>query len=203
MTRRLGILVTDASPLITLAAAEALECLTMPGLRVLIPDMVYFEVTQDLAKTGAEDIVQWARRHQGQVEIIVTSTFAEFQVLRAADEKTRSKGRGEQSALEVLNDAINKDADIEALLLFEDNDVKKRGFVRGLPERVTALSTGDLLHELESAGCIQSSDHILDVAATKERNVEAQRNAPHSDDAARVLLREQIHKVRDTPGLER
>lgn len=57
MTRRLGLLVTDASPLITLAAADALECLTMPGLRVLIPDMVYFEVTRDLARTGAEDIV--------------------------------------------------------------------------------------------------------------------------------------------------
>jgi len=39
MTRRLGPLVTDASPLIRLAAADALECLAMPGLRVLIPDM--------------------------------------------------------------------------------------------------------------------------------------------------------------------
>ena len=63
MTRRLGLLVTDASPLITLAAAKALECLTMPGLRVLIPDMVYYDLTQDLAKTGAEDIVRWVRRH--------------------------------------------------------------------------------------------------------------------------------------------
>lgn len=103
MTRRLGLLVTDASPLITLAAAEALECLTIPGLRVLIPDMIYFEVTQDLARTGAEDIVQWARRHQGQVEIVVTSVFSEFQVVHEADPRTRSKGRWEQAALEVLN----------------------------------------------------------------------------------------------------
>jgi hypothetical protein len=73
MTRRLGLLITDVSPLITLAAAESLECLTMPGLRVVIPDMVYFEVTQDLAKTGAEDVVQWARRHTGQVEIVPIS----------------------------------------------------------------------------------------------------------------------------------
>ena len=199
MTRRLGLLVTDASPLITLAAAEALECLTMPGLRVLIPDMVYYEVTQDLAKTGAEDIVQWVRRHHGQVEIIVTSVFAEFQVLRAADERTRSKGRGEQSALEVLNDEIDKDADIEAILLFEDNDVRKRGFVRGLPERVTALSTGDLLHELEAAGRIQSSDQILDAAAEKERNVEALREA-RGDDEARAALREQLTRHDDTSG---
>jgi hypothetical protein len=37
--RRLGLIVTDASPLITLAAADALDCLTMPGVPVLIPDM--------------------------------------------------------------------------------------------------------------------------------------------------------------------
>jgi hypothetical protein len=54
MVRRLGLRVTDASPLITLAAAGALDRLPTPGLRVLIPDIVYFEVTQGLAKTGAE-----------------------------------------------------------------------------------------------------------------------------------------------------
>ncbi len=31
MTKRLGLIVTDASPLITLGAARALSCLTMPG----------------------------------------------------------------------------------------------------------------------------------------------------------------------------
>lgn len=198
---QLGLLVTDASPLITLAAAEALECLTMPGLRVLIPDMVYFEVTQDLAKTGASDIVGWATRHAGQVEIVVTNEFAEFQVLRGADPKTKSKGRGERSALEVLNREIDRTPDLEAVLLFEDNDVRTRRFVRGLPERVTALSTGDLLHELEAAGYIQSSDHILDAAAEKERNVSAQRE-PASDDLTRAVLRDHLRQ-RDRSAPER
>jgi hypothetical protein len=201
VTRRLGLIVTDASPLITLAAGEALECLTMPGLRVVIPDMVYFEVTQDLARTGAGDIVDWARRHHGQIEIAPTTVFSEFQVLRAADEKVRSKGRGEQAAAEILNAEIEKDADLEALLLYEDNDIRARRFVGALPERVTPLSTGDLLRELEAAGRIQSADHVLDVAAEKERNVAAQRE-PHSNDDARVLLREQLAH-RDRSGLER
>ena len=190
---QLGLIVTDASPLITLAAADALECLTMPGLPVIIPDMVYFEVTRDLVKTGAADIVHWTRRHHGQVEIVATDVFAEFQVICAADPKARSKGRGEQAALEVLNDAIDADPEIEAVLLFEDNDVKKRRFVRGLPERVMALSTGDLLYELEAAGRIQSSDHILDVAAEKERNVFQQR-APSTDEAARLVLRQHLQQ---------
>lgn len=101
MTKRLGLIVTDASPLITLAAGEALDCLTLPGLPVIIPDMVYFEVTQDLARTGAEDIVRWSRRHRGQVEIVPTSVFSEFQIVRAADPRARSKGRGEQAAVEI------------------------------------------------------------------------------------------------------
>jgi hypothetical protein len=191
MTRRLGLIVTDASPLITLAAGEALECLTMPGVSVIIPDMVYAEVAEDLAKLGADDIVQWARRHHGQVEIAPTTVFAEYQALRATNPRTRSRGRGEQAALEVLNAAIADDADLEAVLLFEDADLRKRRFVRGLPERVMALSTGDLLRELEAAGRIQSADHVLDVAAAKERNVEAQRE-PQSDDEARALVRAQL-----------
>ena len=111
----------------------------MPGLLVPIPDMVCFEVTQDLAPTGAQDIVRWARRHPGEAEIIVTSVFAEFQILRVADARTRSRGRGAQLALKVLNDEIERDPDVEAILLYEDNDIRKRGFVRALPERVTAL----------------------------------------------------------------
>ncbi len=191
MTRRLGLIVTDASPLITLAAGEALECLTMPGLRVVIPDMVYFEVTQDLARTGAADVVAWARRHHGQIEIVPTTVFSEFQIVRAADPNTRSKGRGELSAAEILNAEIDKDSDLEALLLYEDNDIRARRFLGALPERVMTLSTGDLLRELEAAGRIQSADHILDVAVANERNVEAQRQA-RSDDEARALLRQHL-----------
>ncbi|MBX9699384.1 MAG: hypothetical protein K2X74_08105 [Acetobacteraceae bacterium] len=200
MSRRLGLLVTDASPLITLAAADALDCLTMPGLRVVIPDMVYLEVTENLAKTGAEEVIAWYRRHQAQIEIAPTVIFAEFQVLRSASPRARSRGRGEQAALEVLNAAISDDPELEALLLYEDNDIRTRRFVRGLPERVAALSTGDLLHELQEAGRIQSADHLLDVAAESERNVSQQRE-PSPDDAARRLLRQ--HLQRQSPARSR
>ena len=66
---QLGLLVTDASPLSTRAAADSPDCLTMPGLPVVIPDMMYFDVTQDLARTGTASILECARRHPGQVEI--------------------------------------------------------------------------------------------------------------------------------------
>lgn len=189
---RLGLLVTDASPLITLAAGEALECLTMPGLPVIIPDMVYDEVTRDLARIGARDIVEWADRHLDQIFIRPTEVFAEFQALRSLDPTIRSRGRGELAALEVLNKAIAADDDLEAILVFEDGDMKKRRFVRVLPERVWTLSTGDLLHELEAAGRIQSSDQILDAAAARERNVTAQRSVQPENADARTALRKRL-----------
>lgn len=191
MTGSLGLIVTDASPLITLAAGEALECLTMPGVAVIIPDMVYAEVTEDLARLGADDVVDWARRHRAQVQIAPTQVFAEYQALRVTNPRTRSRGRGEQAALEVLAAATADDPDLEAILLFEDADVRRRRFVRALPDRVMALSTGDLLRELEAAGRIQSSDHVLDLAAAKERNIEAQR-MPQGDEEAKALLRTRL-----------
>ena len=71
---------------------------------------------------------------------------------------------------------IDANPGLHIILLFEDSDIRNREFVRLLPERVTASSTGDLLHELEAAGRIQSSDRILDeAAAARGRGIEAQR----------------------------
>jgi predicted nucleic acid-binding protein len=175
MKRRLGLIVTDASPLITLAAADALDCLTRLNLPVLIPDMVYAEVAEDLAKLGADRIVAWIRRHDEQVSIAVTNIFAEFEALRSMNPATRSHGRGEAAALEVLQAEIAANPDLEAVLLFEDKDIAQRRFVQLLPERVGSISTGDLLRELEQARLIQSADHVLDEAARAGRNIERQR----------------------------
>ncbi|MCI0468325.1 MAG: hypothetical protein L0Y57_15215 [Beijerinckiaceae bacterium] len=197
MTKRLGLIVTDASPLITLGAARALSCLVIPGVPVFIPDMVYAEVTRDMAKLGAEEVVEWIRSNLGQVQIVPTQVYAEFEALLNTNPYTRSRGRGEQAALEFLSFEIAADPGLQAMLLFEDNDLRGREFVRVLPERVTAISTGDFLHELEDAGRIQSSDHILDEAAVRGRNVEEQRQ-PIASEPARAMLREQLTR-RDGP----
>jgi hypothetical protein len=199
MTKRLGLIVTDASPLITLGAARALSCLIMPDVPVFVPDMVYAEVARDMTKLGAKEVVDWIRAHRGQVEIVPTEVYAEFEALQAINPNIRSRGRGEQAALEVLGYEVAANPELQAVLLFEDSDIRTREFVRVLPERVTALSTGDLLHELEAAGRIQSSDHILDEAAARGRNVEQQRQ-PTGSEPARALLREQLSRRRDEPN---
>ena len=168
--------------MITLAVADALNCLTLPESRVVIPDMIYFEVTQDIVRAGAEDIVGWARNHRNLVEIAPTTVFAEFQALRSIDARTRSRGRGELSALEVLRDETDADDSLEAILLYEDADIRSRRFKGAMPERVAAVSTGDFLRALEKAGLIQSADHVLDAAAAKGRNIDSQRRAdPESE----------------------
>jgi hypothetical protein len=199
VTQRLGLIVTDASPLITLGAAHALACLIMPGVPVFVPDMVYAEVARGMTKLGAAEVVDWIRMHLGQVEIVPTEVYAEYEALLAINPNIRSKGRGEQAALEVLAYAVAADADLHAVLLFEDSDIRGREFVRVLPERVTALSTGDLLHELEAAGRIQSSDQILDEAAARGRNVEKQRQAIGGE-SARAMLREQLLRLDEPKG---
>jgi len=199
MTKRLGLIVTDASPLITLGAAQALSCLIMPNVPVFVPDMVYAEVARDMTKLGAKEVVDWIRARLGQVEIIPTEIYAEYEALREINPNIRSKGRGEQAALEVLAYEVASDPNLQAVLLFEDSDIRSREFVRVLPERVTALSTGDLLHELEAAGRIQSSDQILDEAAARGRNVEKQRQTI-AGEPARALLREQLLRRNEPKG---
>jgi len=52
------------------------------------------------------------------------------------------------------------------------------------------------LRELEDAGLIQSTDHILDEAAAQGRNVERQRRAGE-DSTTRERLREQLTRRED------
>ncbi len=96
---------------------------------------------------------------------------------------------GGQSAIETLERFLRLNPTAEALLLFEDSDVVKRRAI--VDERASLISTGDFLRELEGAGLIQSSDHILDQAAANGRNVERQRLAS-KEATTRERLRAQL-----------
>jgi hypothetical protein len=86
---------------------------------------------------------------------------------------------------------LRGDPQAEALLLFEDTDVEMRRAV--VDARVSLISTGDFLRELEAAQLIQSADFILDQAAAHGRNVERQRRASeHAQTGER--LRTQLHR---------
>src|SRR5260370_10888734 len=67
--------VTDARPLITLAAAQGLDYLLYPALPVIIPDAVYYEATGSAGKLGAQRIIDWYRANEEVVRIEPADAF--------------------------------------------------------------------------------------------------------------------------------
>jgi len=185
MSKLFSLIVTDTSPLLTLALGDALDALLRPGLPVRIPDAVYVEATRVHGAPGADRIVEWINAHLDEVRIVPTEIGVDQQ--RRIEEGRSIRGLGEQAAIEALDRFLSSEPASEALLLFEDTDIERRRAI--VDERVALISTGDFLRELETAGRIQSADVILDRAAAQGRNVEREASR---DAAARDRLRHQL-----------
>ncbi len=198
MSQSFSLIVTDTSPLFTLVLAGALDVLLRPALPVRIPDAVYIEATRVHGAPGAEQIVEWINAHLDLVQIVPTDIGIDQQ--RRLEEGRTIRGLGEQAAIEALERFLRSDPIAQALLLFEDTDIEKRHAV--VDQRVGLISTGDFLRELEAAGLIQSTDHILDLAAAQGRNVERQRHVGE-DSTTRERLRQQLGRRADQPGATR
>lgn len=100
---KISLIVTDASPLITLATAGALDTLLMFGVRLIIPDMIEFEVVRHLDKPGARRILSWIADHKAQGVVIgETQEYKEFRILIEHDPKIKIRNRGELAAGEIL-----------------------------------------------------------------------------------------------------
>ena len=159
----LSIIVTDTGPLITLAVAGSLDALLLPGLPVIIPDMVRHEVIQDLSKPGATLVAEWIRSNPHKITVAATEVYEEFMLLKSLNPATRTKNRGEQAASEVLGREL-LEKDFGAVLVFEDSAVRKTNFLVRLPDNVVVTSTSEYLHGLESRHLIESAQLILDRA---------------------------------------
>ena len=189
MTAALRLIVSDTSPLITLALAESLDLLLQPGVPISIPDAVYVEATRIRSAAGASVIVDWLNTHRVRAQIAPTEVGIDQ--IRRLEEGRSIRGLGEAAAIETLDRFLDADLDARALLLFEDSDVLRRRAV--VDERIGLLSTGDFLRALEEAGLIQSSDQILNVASAAGRNVDRQHQVT-SDAGAIHRLREHLAK---------
>ena len=169
-----ALVVSDTSPLITLAKADQLDLLLSLHAPIEVPDVVFFEAT----RAGFDDgkrLVDWSNRHSGQVRIAPTSRLREWMILTEAGE--RAKEFSELAAIETVEIFAASHPGGRVLLLYEDSDLT-RYRIAGAPELVT---TGTLLLELERAGRIQSAHHILDEAVAAARNLEQQRTQPGHD----------------------
>src|SRR5690606_32910864 len=91
---------------------------------VSIPDAVYVEATRVHGAPDASELVEWINARSDAVRIVPTEVGIDQQ--RRLEEGRPIRGLGEMAALEVLDRVLRGDTTLQALLLFEDNDIARR-----------------------------------------------------------------------------
>ena len=161
MRPSITIIVTDAAPLIYLAAGGSLDYLLYPGLPVVVPDAVFHEATAATDKLGALAIIDWYRSNPSLVRIEPTSIFQrEIKVLETLGSRL-PRDLGERAALEVVRSHPLADHE-RAMLLSDDRDAERLTITD--PQKLVLIGTFDFLRQLEAAQRIQSADAVLAAA---------------------------------------
>ena len=190
MTVSIKIIVTDAAPLIYLAAGKSLDYLLYPQLPVLIPDAVFHEATAVSDKIGAQEIIDWYRTNDQAVRVEPTTIFQrEMKVLEALGGRF-PRDVGERAALELIRGYPLAEAQ-RALLLSDDRDAERLSIVD--PTRLVLIGTWDFLRELEGARRIQSADAIRSAVLAAGISLPTRdlfsRHDPDVREAVREILR--------------
>lgn len=197
MAIEIRLVVVDAAPLITLAAARSLDYLLYPELPVVIPDAVFHEATAGASKLGAQAIIDWFRANRSKVTIEPTEAFEAERLLSEQAGYRPSRDVGERAALEVVRHAgLLAAPEDRALLLSDDRDVQRLLVVD--PERVVLLTTWDFLRQLEEARRIQSADAVIELVRATGRNPVLRDLWSGHDPEIREAVRMILDKSRDT-----
>jgi hypothetical protein len=198
MSHRIKLFVIDTGPLITLAAAHALDYLLYVQADIVIPDAVLYEATHDAAKLGAQDIIDWVKANRIHIELAPTQAFAIFEAARDSMPKLRQPDLGERAAVEVIEEPDRLTGDERAVLLCEETAVFRRVEIRD-KERTVALSTMDFLRLLEAERRIQSADRVFEVAQEAGRNASRVEKLPGHSDATRAAIHALLREGREEP----
>lgn len=156
------ILLADASPLITLAYADALDVLLLPNWQVQMVDMVLHEVTRNPTPTS-QKIAAWVA--QQQLLVRETRIYQRYIASLNAGEKPRKANLGELAIQEVMSEFALQARPVTGVFLFEDHKVARASFV--LPEDCHKISTRAFLLFLEQKGLVESA------AAIERRAIQA------------------------------
>ncbi len=146
------ILLSDAGPLITLAYADALDVLLLPGWTVQMVDMVLHEVTRNQTPTS-QKISQWVERHYLLVR--ETRVSQRYDKALAARDTPRKTNLGELAVQEVMTDFALLSPTPTGIFLFEDHKIARASFL--LPANCHKISTRAFLQFLEQQGWLESA----------------------------------------------
>ncbi len=194
------IIVTDAPPLITLAAAHCLDYLLYPALPVIIPDAVFFEATRAAGKLGAQEILDWYRDHVDIARVEPSEAFQNAAALLTTRSGRMPRDLGERAALEIIRNYPLAPRE-RALLLSDDRDVERVVVVD--PERLILLTTWDYLVQLEEARRIQSAAAVIEAVRQAGRNPPVRDLWSGHDPEIRDAVRKVIEGARGDAGRKR
>ena len=146
-------LLPDAGPLITLAYADALDVLMLPGWQVRVVDMVQHEVTRNQTPTSKK-LAKFLNRKS--VQIVSTQTFDIH--AQAPGQSGRKANLGELAIQEAINQMALAQPPQRAVFLFEDHRIASANFY--LPDDSLKVSTRAFLAFLQDKGWIDSATDI-------------------------------------------
>lgn len=192
MSVEVTLIVTDAPPLITLAAARSLDYLLYPELPVIIPDAVFYEATNASGKLGAQEILDWYRAHTDAVRIEPTEAFQNATALIATQGGRWPRDLGERAAVELIRNYPLADKE-RALLLSDDCDLGRVVVVD--PQKLILLTTWDYLRQLEGAQRIQSADAVFEAVREVGRHPPTRDMWSQHDPAIRDAVRAVIERA--------
>ena len=126
---RPDVIVADAGPLVHLAQADALPLLHQFGGRVVVVDMVAFEVTQDMSRPGAAELRDWLQRGQlaesnAPVSVEETSTGRLFALARQTDPTIQPRDAGERAIVDWLAEKV-AGTSTAAVIVYENGKVPR------------------------------------------------------------------------------
>ena len=169
------VLLPDAGPLITLAYADALDLLLLPGWPVQIVDMVLHEVTRNQTPTS-QLIGTWASTHR--LPVVATRTHRHYLQAREtpANAEIKRANLGELAIQEAMNDFALATPSQTGVFLFEDHRIARVSFM--LPGNCRKVSTRAFLIFLEQKGWLPSAAEIERKAIINGRNFSRLRFPP-------------------------
>ncbi len=163
------LIVADSRPLLTLALADSLDVLLIPGAKVIIPDMVMFVVT---TQPGSSEMLGWLSTQLDNVFIAKTEEYFEYKIIRGVNPDTKIGFREERAAGEVMNKELERSPPDKIILLLDESDTKKPPkYIRPLPENVCCMSASQLLNaaKARAEALLKFSKGLL----TKEQTINA------------------------------
>lgn len=160
-------IVADARPIIALAKSSSLNALLIPGVMVIIPDIVMYALHAD--KSLFTMIQEWI--NDNFIRVVSTEEYREFKIISKVKPDTKIGYRQERAAGELLDRALQKGTD-EIMLLFDESYFEiHQNYIRPFPRNVRPVSISMLIEAQKSRHqvLLEFSQGLL----TKEQTIDA------------------------------